>query len=90
MLTEKNISRFLFLVGILTLIISFVFKDAKLSFLGGIRPIGLATVIICPTLGIIGLLCARSQRDYAFMFLNFLLIISFFIIMSIGYRFGGA
>lgn len=90
MLTEKNISRFLFLVGILTLIIAFVFKDAKLSFLGGIRPIGLATVIICPTLGIIGLLCARSQKDYAFMFLNFLLTISFFIVMSIGYMIAGA
>ena len=90
MLTEKNISRFLFLVGILTLIISFVFKDAKLSLLGGVRPIGLATVFICPILGIIGLLCARSQRDYVFMFLNFLLVISFFIVMSIGYMIAGA
>lgn len=90
MLTEKNISRYIFFLGLIIFTISYVFKDASLSIFGGIKPIGLATVIICPALGIIGLLCARANKDYLFMFLNFLLIISFFIVMGIGYIFMGA
>ena len=53
----------------------------------GLRPLGLATIFICPILGIIGMLFSIKNRNIILSFLNIFLILAFPITMSIGYYF---
>ncbi|MDO5017779.1 MAG: hypothetical protein Q4E02_00610 [Lagierella massiliensis] len=87
MITEKNFSRYIFLLGVIILAISLVFSNFNLF--GSLKPVGLSTVFICPVLGIIGIISSIRQKDYLFTFLNLLLALSFFIVMAVGYYFLG-
>lgn len=77
----KNKSLWTLIIGIVCLVVSFILKDFEFGFLGNLRPIGLATVFICPILGIIGIVIALIEKSVARAILNFLLVLAFPIVM---------
>lgn len=85
MIKKKPINRYIFFIGFLVLLISFLVPQDILNSLGPIRPVGLSTVFICPPLGILGLVLSIRKKDWLFVLLNFLLVGSFPIVMAIGY-----
>lgn len=80
----KNKSLWTLIIGVVCLVVSFILKDFQFAFLGNLRPIGLVTVYICPILGIIGIVLALIEKSVARALLNFLLILSFPIVMFLG------
>ena len=64
--------------------VSFILKDFEFGFLGNLRPIGFVTIYICPILGIIGIVLALIEKSVARALLNFLLLLSFPLLMIVG------
>ena len=83
----KNKSLWTFIIGVVCLIIAFILKDFQFDFLGNLRPIGLVTVYICPILGIIGIVFSLIEKSVVRALLNFLLVLSFPILMLMGHLF---
>lgn len=78
----KNIEKTTLILGLAALVISFIFKEA---WIGAFRPIGFTSLVICPVLGIVGLVGSVLHKNILFGSLNILLAFSFFLIMGIGY-----
>ncbi|MFR6222337.1 MAG: hypothetical protein ACLUJE_09175 [Anaerococcus sp.] len=79
----------IFILGIVIWVVAIFLPVDSLEFVlgNGLRPLGLATIFICPILGIIGMLFSIKNRNIILSFLNIFLILSFPITMSIGYYF---
>ena len=79
----------IFILGIVIWVIAIFLPVDSLEFVlgNGLRPLGLATIFICPILGIIGMLFSIKNRNIILSFLNIFLILAFPITMSIGYYF---
>ena len=79
----------IFILGIVIWIVAIFLPVDSLEFVlgNGLRPLGLATIFICPILGIIGMLFSIKNRNIILSFLNIFLILAFPITMSIGYYF---
>ena len=80
----KNKSLWTFIIGVVCLVVSFILKDFQFDFLGNLRPIGFVTVYVCPILGIIGIVLALIEKSVARALLNFLLVLSFPLLMIVG------
>ncbi|WP_060790279.1 hypothetical protein [Finegoldia magna] len=80
----KNKSLWTLIIGVVCLVIAFILKDFEFGFLGNLRPIGFVTIYICPILGIIGIVLALIEKSVARALLNFLLVLSFPILMIVG------
>ena len=80
----KNKSLWTLIIGVVCLVVSFILKDFEFGFLGNLRPIGFVTIYICPILGIIGIVLALIEKSVARALLNFLLLLSFPIVMFVG------
>ena len=79
----------IFILGIVIWVVAIFLPVVSLEFVlgNGLRPLGLATIFICPILGIIGMLFSIKNRNIILSFLNIFLILAFPITMSIGYYF---
>ena len=79
----------IFILGIVIWVVAIFLPVDSLEFVLGneLRPLGLATIFICPILGIIGMLFSIKNRNIILSFLNIFLILAFPITMSIGYYF---
>ena len=79
----------IFSLGIVIWVVAIFLPVDSLEFVLGneLRPLGLATIFICPILGIIGMLFSIKNRNIILSFLNIFLILAFPITMSIGYYF---
>lgn len=79
----------IFILGIVIWVVAIFLPVDSLEFVlgNGLRLLGLATIFICPILGIIGMLFSIKNRNIILSFLNILLILAFPITMSIGYYF---
>ncbi|MBS4889948.1 MULTISPECIES: hypothetical protein [Anaerococcus] len=79
----------IFILGIVIWVVAIFLPVDSLEFVlgNGLRPLGLATIFICPILGIIGMLFSIKNRNIILSFLNIFLILAFPITMSIGYYF---
>lgn len=79
----------IFVLGIVIWVVAIFLPVDSLEFVlgNGLRPLGLATIFICPILGIIGMLFSIKNRNIILSFLNIFLILAFPITMSIGYYF---
>ncbi|WP_049690092.1 hypothetical protein [Anaerococcus jeddahensis] len=86
---KKQIEIPVFILGLAIWLISLFLPINSLEFIlgNGLRPIGLATIFICPILGIIGMIFSIKNRNIILSFLNILLILAFPITMAIGYNF---
>lgn len=80
----KNKSLWTLIIGVVCLVVGFILKDFEFGFLGNLRPIGFVTIYICPILGIIGIVLALIEKSVARALLNFLLVLSFPILMIVG------
>ena len=80
----KNKSLWTLIIGVVCLVIAFILKDFEFGFLGNLRPIGFVTIYICPILGVIGIVLALIEKSVARALLNFLLLLSFPILMIVG------
>lgn len=86
---KKQIEKCVFIFGLVIWLISLILPVNSLEFIfgNGLRPIGLATVFICPILGIVGIIFSVKNRNKILLILNILLILAFPITMTIGYDF---
>ena len=80
----KNKSMWTLIIGVVCLVVSFILKDFEFGFLGNLRPIGFVTIYICPILGVIGIVLALIEKSVARALLNFLLLLSFPLLMIVG------
>ena len=83
----KNKSMWTLIIGVVCLVIAFILKDFEFGFLGNLRPIGFVTIYICPIVGIIGIVFSLIEKSVARALLNFLLVLSFPILMLMGHLF---
>lgn len=74
-------------LGIIFVIIGFIIPyDSLEAILGqGLRPLGLVSLFINPTLGLIGSGFSVYKRNWLFLLLNIIMIFTFFILMWVGY-----
>lgn len=86
---KKQIEIPVFILGLVIWLISLFLPVHSLEFMlgNGLRPIGLATIFICPILGIIGMIFSIKNKNIILSFLNILLILAFPITMVMGYNF---
>ena len=86
---KKQIEIPVFILGLAIWLISLFLPVHSLEFMlgNGLRPIGLATIFICPILGIIGMIFSIKNENIILSFFNILLILSFPITMAMGYNF---
>lgn len=86
---KRQIEVPIFILGIVIWVVAIFLPVDSLEFVlgNGLRPLGLATIFICPILGIIGMLFSIKNRNIILSFLNIFLILAFPITMSIGYYF---
>lgn len=80
----KNKSMWTLIIGVVCLVVAFILKDFEFGFLGNLRPIGFVTIYICPILGVIGIVLALIGKSVARALLNFLLLLSFPLLMIVG------
>lgn len=80
----KNKSLWTLIIGVACLVIAFILKDFEFGFLGNLKPIGFVTIYICPIVGIIGIVLALIEKSVARALLNFLLLLSFPLLMVVG------
>lgn len=80
----KNKSLWTLIIGVVCLVVAFILKDFEFGFLGNLRPIGFVTIYICPILGVIGIVLALIEKSVARALLNFLLLLSFPLLMIVG------
>lgn len=80
---RKDISKYLFFIGIGTFIISYLLPVDIFDSFTNLRPTGLTSLFICRIIGLIGLIFAVKEKSVLFGILNFLLIIIFPLVMFI-------
>ena len=80
---SKNISKYLFFIGIWLFIISYLLPVDIFESFTNLRPTGLTSLFICRIIGLIGLIFAIKEKSLLFGILNFLLIIIFPLLMFI-------
>lgn len=80
----KNKSMWTLIIGVVCLVVAFILKDFEFGFLGNLRPIGFVTIYICPILGVIGIVLALIEKSVARALINFLLLLSFPLLMIVG------
>ncbi|MFR1138245.1 MAG: hypothetical protein ACLSDN_04555, partial [Anaerococcus vaginalis] len=68
----------IFILGIVIWVVAIFLPVDSLEFVlgNGLRPLGLATIFICPILGIIGMLFSIKNRNIILSFLNIFLILA--------------
>lgn len=83
---RNKISMLIFMIGLLVLIISYFIPTNTFEAYINLRPMGMSTLIICPILGIGGVLFAIREKSLVYALANILLILAFPIVMFIGYN----
>ena len=82
---KKNISKKLFLLGLVIFLISYLLPIDIFESYTSLRPTGLTSMFVCPIIGLIGLIFGIKEKDRLFMVLNILLITLLPIAMFVGH-----
>lgn len=82
---KKNISKKLFLLGLVIFVISCLLLVDIFESYTNLRPTGLTSMFVCPIIGLIGLIFGIKEKDKLFMALNVLLILLLPIAMFVGH-----
>lgn len=84
---KKRPEIYIFLFAVIILIISIIVPYDSMEFVfgKGLRPLGFTSLYLCPICGIIGSIFSVKNKNYVFLFLNILLIFTFFFTNIIGY-----
>lgn len=82
---KKNISKKLFLLGLVIFVISYLLPVDIFESFTNLRPTGLTSIFVCPIIGLIGLIFGIKEKDKLFMALNVILILLLPIAMFVGH-----
>ena len=82
---KKNISKKLFLLGLLIFVISYLLPVDIFYGCTSLRPTGLTSMFVCPIIGLIGLIFGVKEKDRLFIVLNIMLILLLPIAMFVGH-----
>lgn len=82
---KKNISKKLFLLGLVIFVISYLLPVDIFESFTSLRPTGLTSMFVCPIIGLIGLIFGIKEKDKLFMALNVILILLLPIAMFVGH-----
>ena len=85
---KKNISKKLFLLGLVILVISYLLPIDIFESYTNLRPTGLTSMLVCPIIGLIGLIFGIKEKDKLIMALNVILILLLPIAMFVGHLVG--
>ena len=85
---KKKISKKLFLLGLVIFAISYLLPIDIFQSYTSLRPTGLTSMLVCPIIGLIGLIFGVKEKDKLFMALNVLLILLLPIEMFVGHVIG--
>ncbi|WP_282924681.1 hypothetical protein [Peptoniphilus genitalis] len=81
---KKQISKYLFFVGFaFSIVICFLPQDLFEKFIN-LMPTGIATLFICPLIGLVGLMFGIREKNKLFSILNILLMLLLPIAMYAG------
>ena len=86
---KKKISKKLFLLGLVIFVISYLLPIDIFQSYTSLKPTGLTSMLVCPIIGLIGLIFGVKEKDKLFMALNVLLILLLPIAMFVGHIRGG-
>ena len=82
---KKNISKKLFLLGLVIFVISYLLPIDIFESYTSLRPTGLTSMFVCPIIGLIGLIFGVKEKDRLFIVLNIMLILLLPIAMFVGH-----
>ena len=82
---KKNISKKLFLLGLVIFVISYLLPVDIFYSYTSLRPTGLTSMFVCPIIGLIGLIFGVKEKDRLFIVLNIMLILLLPIAMFVGH-----
>lgn len=82
---KKNISKKLFLLGLVIFVISYLLPIDIFESYTSLRPTGLTSIFVCPIIGLIGLIFGVKEKDRVFIVLNIMLILLLPIAMLVGH-----
>jgi len=82
---KKNISKKLFLLGLVIFVISYLLPVDIFESYTSLRPTGLTSMLVCPIIGLIGLIFGVKEKDRLFIVLNIMLILLLPIAMFVGH-----
>ena len=85
---KKNISKKLFLLGLVIFVISYLLPVDIFQSYTSLRPTGLTSMFVCPIIGLIGLIFGVKEKDRLFIVLNIMLILLLPIAMFVGHLIG--
>ncbi|MBS6524723.1 hypothetical protein AAA081_03720 [Aedoeadaptatus acetigenes] len=85
---KKNISKKLFLLGLTIFAISYLLPIDIFESYTSLRPTGLTSMLVCPIIGLIGLIFGVKENDRLFIVLNIMLILLLPIAMFVGHVIG--
>jgi hypothetical protein len=85
---KKNISKKLFLLGLVIFVISYLLPIDIFKRYTSLRPTGLTSMFVCPIIGLIGLIFGIKEKDKLFTALNVILILLLPIAMFVGHLVG--
>ena len=82
---KANLSKKLFLLGLVLFVISYLLPVDILQSYTKLRPTGLTSMFVCPIVGLIGLIVGVKEKDKLFIVLNLLLILILPMAMFVGH-----
>lgn len=82
---KKNISKKLFLLGLVIFVISYLLPIDIFESYTSLRPTGLTSMFVCPIIGLIGLIFGVKEKDRLFIVLNIMLILLLPLAMFVGH-----
>lgn len=85
---KENLSKKIFLPELVIFLISYLLPIDIFESYTSLRPIGLTSMLVCPIIGLIGLIFGVKEKDKLFMALNVLLILLLTIAMFAGHIIG--
>lgn len=85
---KENLSKKIFLLELVIFLISYLLPIDIFESYTSLRPIGLTSMLVCPIIGLIGLIFGVKEKDKLFMALNVLLILLLPIAMFVGHVIG--
>ena len=82
---KQKLSKKIFLLGLVIFVISYLLPVDIFESFTNLRPTGLTSMLVCPIIGLIGLIFGVKEKDKLFMALNVLLILLLPIAMFVGH-----
>lgn len=82
---KENLSKKIFLIGLVILVISYLLPVDIFESYTSLRPTGLTSMFVCPIIGLIGLIFGVKEKDRLFIVLNIMLILLLPIAMFVGH-----